>query len=164
MRDWAWDNVDAMMMAIDFKTYLPDDIMVKVDRATMSVSLESRTPFLDARVVEAVGRIPASLKMEDRVPKRLLKEICWKHVPKEMMERPKKGFGVPVDAWLRGELRDWAEHLLSEKELSQHGLLDVATIRERWKLHQTGKADFGFSLWTVLNFQAWYKKWITQTS
>ena len=161
MRDWTWDNADAMMMAIDFKTYLPDDIMVKVDRATMSVSLESRTPFLDARVVEAVGRIPTSLLMEDRVPKRLLKEICWKHVPKEMMERPKKGFGVPVDAWLRGELRGWAEDLLSEKQLSQHGLLDVATIRERWTLHQSGKADFGFSLWTVLNFQAWYKKWIT---
>jgi asparagine synthase (glutamine-hydrolysing) len=162
MHDWQWPSQDAMMMAIDFRTYLPDDIMVKVDRATMSTSLESRTPFLDARVVETVGKIPTEILIKNRIPKGLLKELCWKYVPKEMMERPKKGFSVPVDAWLRGELREWAGNLLSERQLEKHGLLNVDMIRQRWKDHLARRADYGTMLWAVCSFQAWYNRWFSR--
>jgi asparagine synthase (glutamine-hydrolysing) len=161
LKDRAWPTLESMMMAMDYKTYLPADIMVKVDRATMSVSLESRAPLLDARVVEAAGKIPTSILLKNGVSKHLLKQICWKYVPREMMERPKKGFGVPMDAWLRGELRDWAENLLSVNELEKHGLLETETIRNLWTTHLSGKEDLGFTIWNVCVFQSWYNRWMT---
>ncbi len=160
MRNRNFPSLEAMMMATDYKNYMSDDIMTKVDRATMSVSLESRAPLLDARVAEAVGRIPTSILLKDGVSKHLLKKLCWKYVPREMMERPKKGFGVPMDAWLRGELKDWADNLLSVSELNRHGLLETERIRKLWETHLSGKADLGFTIWNVCVFQSWYNRWM----
>ena len=145
----------ARMMALDGLTYLPDDILVKVDRAAMAVSLETRAPFLDRDVVEFAWSLPMSMKLRDGRGKWILRQLLDRYVPRALVERPKMGFGIPLDDWLRGPLREWAETLLDEGRLRREGYLRPEPIREAWKQHLGRQASFGYRLWSILMFQAW---------
>lgn len=143
------------LMCLDAGSYLPDDILTKVDRATMAVSLEARVPLLDHRLIEYSARIPAELHVNNGQGKQLLRNILYKYVPRELIDRPKRGFAVPISAWLRGGLREWAESLLDPAKLHEQGLFHVAPIRQKWDEHLSGDYDWSFYLWGILMFQAW---------
>jgi len=153
-----FNNSISQMMALDTLSYLQDDILVKVDRAAMDVSLETRVPFLDHNVFEFAWKLPLSTKLRDGQSKWCLRQILYKYVPKHLIERPKMGFAVPLDVWLRGPLREWAEQLLTEQKLKHQGFFDVNRIRTMWYEHLSGKRNWQYQLWDVLMFQAWYEK------
>jgi len=158
--DSRWPNslpFAERMMALDTATYLPDDILVKVDRATMAVSLEGRVPFLDAGLFELAWRIPQHLKIKDGTRKWILRQVLYRHVPAALIERPKSGFGIPIDRWLRGPLREWAESLLEKPVLSRSGMLDGQMVRKAWRRYIRGSTDLEYHMWNVLMFQSWFE-------
>ena len=143
------------IMALDFVHYLPTDILTKMDRAAMAVSLETRVPFLDQRGIDFACCLPGEYKIRDGKTKWALKQALYQFVPESLIERPKMGFGVPLAEWLRGPLREWAESLVDEKKLIDEGFFDPNIIREKWHEHLSGKRSWQTQLWDVLMFQAW---------
>ena len=151
-------NFIESMMAMDMLSYMVDDILVKVDRAAMGVSLETRVPFLDQNVVELAWSLPLEYKLRNGVSKWVLREILYKHVPKELIERPKMGFGVPLNDWLRGPLKSWAENLLNKQRITREGFFEPELIESLWKSHLNGKKNWGERLWAILVFQLWHEE------
>lgn len=153
-------NFVERMQFRDLVTYLPDDILAKVDRASMAVALEARVPLLDHRVVDFAFRLPLRQKLRNGRGKWLLRQVLYRHVPADLVERPKMGFGVPIDSWLRGPLRDWAESLLAERRLADGGIVDPAPVRALWADHLAGRRNAQYPIWVVLMLEAWRERWM----
>jgi asparagine synthase (glutamine-hydrolysing) len=153
--EWPRATYLEQIVFLDTITYLPDDILVKVDRATMANSLEGRIPFLDHTLVERVWQMPTRIRMRGDTGKWVLRQILSKYVPSELFDRPKVGFALPLDSWLRGGLRDWAEHLLDPRRLRDEGYLDADLVQSTWKAHLEGRLNLQHRLWNVLVLQAW---------
>jgi asparagine synthase (glutamine-hydrolysing) len=151
----ALADLGSQMMFLDLVTYLPDDILVKLDRASMGVSLEARVPMLDHRVVEMAWRVPQAYKIHEGTGKWLLRKVLSRHVPDDLVDRPKMGFGLPVGAWLRGPLRSWADDLLDPSLLARQGYLHPQVVTAAWQRHLSGRSDLEDKLWAVLMFQSW---------
>lgn len=151
-------SFEECMMYWDFMTYLPNDILVKVDRAAMAVSLETRVPMLDHRVIEFAWSLPLALRLRQGEGKWILKQLLSRYVPPALTTRPKTGFGIPIDSWLRGPLREWAEELLDENRLRTEGFFEPEPIREKWRAHVAGGRNWAYWLWDVLMFQAWWSE------
>ena len=151
------DTIDRQILW-DMANYLPDDILTKVDRASMHYGLEARVPLLDHRIIEFALGLPITMKIREGTGKWLLRQVLYRHVPQEVVDRPKMGFNVPIAAWLRGPLRPWAQSLLDAKRIRQEGLLDEHTVAQTWHAHLTGAVDRGSSLWTLLMLQAWWDR------
>ena len=147
------------MMLWDAMSYLPDDILTKVDRCSMAVSLEAREPLLDHRVIEYVWSLPQAIRRGD-APKSLLKSVLKRYVPGALIDRPKRGFSIPLGPWLAGPLRDWAENLLSPVRLKSEGLFDVASVRTLWQHHLSGREQNATALWNILMTRAWSERWL----
>ncbi len=154
----ATESFIERMMYFDSMSYMPDDILTKVDRASMAVSLESRIPLLDHRVAEFAWSLPLNMKVHEGVGKWILRKVLYQYVPSELIERPKQGFGIPIDSWLRGPLRDWAEALLDTKKIKEQGYLNVNVVRKYWSEHLSQKRNWQHQLWAVLMFQAWLEE------
>ncbi len=150
------DPLLAMQYA-DFITSLTDAILVKVDRASMAVGLEVRCPLLDPRVVELAWSLPAGMRLSN-AGKYVLREMLFRHVPRSLVDRPKRGFGMPISAWLAGPLRDWAETLLGKEQLQADGYLNAVAVRRLWRQQRSGWDNHEQVLWTILMFQAWFEK------
>lgn len=157
---FANDDINSML-ALDYITYLPDDILTKVDRATMSVGLEGREPLLDQRLVEWLAQIPGKTKLKDGTKKFILKEIVHKHIPKSIMERPKMGFGVPIIRWFKHELKEYFDIYLSEEALQKHNLFNTVLIQRKKSSYFKGNSKIATELWDLLMFQMWYEKWMS---
>jgi len=155
--DPALDALDfpGWMMAMDLATYLPDDILTKLDRASMAVALEARVPLLDHRVVELSLALPTHLKIEGGRGKALLRRIAARRLPPELFDRPKQGFLPPLDAWLRGPLKEWARDLLNERTIREQGFFNGPVLQQAWADHQRGRGGARYGLWAALMFQAW---------
>lgn len=152
------DSMVELMMGLDTVSYLPDDILCKVDRAAMAVSLETRIPMLDHRVVEFAWQLPLSMKIKNGQGKWILRQVLDRYVPKQLIDRPKMGFGVPIGEWLRGPLRDWSENLLNETRINNEGILNNELIQKKWKEHLSGRQNWQYHLWDILMFQSWLEK------
>jgi asparagine synthase (glutamine-hydrolysing) len=146
------------MMYRDSMTYLADDILCKVDRAAMACSLETRVPFLDHRIVKLAWQLPLDMKVRGKTGKWALRQVLYKYVPKELIDRPKTGFAIPIGNWLRGPLRGWVESLINVQRLNSEGYLRSEPIRQAWAEHLSGRHDHASKLWAVLMFQAWLEK------
>jgi asparagine synthase (glutamine-hydrolysing) len=157
----AWDEAETLcpdpverMQYLDAMTYMTDDILTKVDRASMAVSLEVRVPLMDHRVAAFAWSLPMRMKLANGQGKHLLRQVLYRHVPREMIERPKQGFAVPIGEWLRGPLKDWAGDMLSATALNQRGLISPEPVETLWSEHQSGRFDHSARLWAVINLQA----------
>ena len=156
-----WQEIDdtvLTMVYLDLMTYHPDDILQKVDRASMAVSLETRVPYLDHNLVEFIMRLPLEMKIRKGSSKWILRQVLYRHLPKELIERPKMGFAVPVGDWIKGSLREWTEELISKKRIEQEGYFDTHLVREMWKQHLSGKFNRTHELWNIIAFQSWVEK------
>jgi len=167
-RDWSTDEMDKVavpldpldrMTLADSLSYLTDDILQKVDRAAMAISLETRVPFLDKDVVEFAARVPPSMKVRAGRGKWLVRQVLYKHVPADMVDRPKTGFSIPLDDWLRGPLKSWASDLVSPDRLRRQGLFNAKLVGEKLDEHMSGRSNHGYWLWNVLMAQAWHDRW-----
>jgi asparagine synthase (glutamine-hydrolysing) len=159
----AWHEFDHLepaecLMSLDSVGYLPSDILVKVDRAAMSTSLETRAPFLDARTVSAAWSLALSHRISNGVGKAVLRDILYRHVPRHLIERPKQGFSIPIDNWLRGPLKEWADNLISEELVEAFGVLQTQTVRGVWSEHLSGRRNHGHLLWSLLMLQQWLQQ------
>jgi len=154
----SFQDAKQHMMFMDSMTYLPDDILVKVDRAAMANSLETRVPFLDHRVVELAWNLPMTMKIREGKTKWILRQVLYQYVPQQLIERPKAGFGIPLGDWLCGPLREWVESLLDEQRLHREGFFNANFVRELWRAHLTGKRNHQSLLWSILMFQLWLEE------
>jgi asparagine synthase (glutamine-hydrolysing) len=158
---WTGSGFGRHMLIADALTYLPDDLLVKVDRAAMAVSLETRVPLLNHRLVEFAMQLPWHFKVRNGVRKWILRQVLYRHVPQRLFEGPKRGFSIPIGTWLRGPLRRWADSLLDPERLRQEGFFDPHLISMRWRQHLSGAADWSYPIWTILMFQQWYESQAT---
>lgn len=159
MRQCPYSDFTERMMFHDLLGYLSDDILVKVDRAAMAASLETRVPLLDHEIVDFALKLPLSLKIREGEGKWILRQVLYRHVPKALVDRPKQGFGIPLDAWLRGPLKEWADELLDEDRLRRENILNPEPIVRKWREHKSGRRNWQYWLWNVLMFQAWKEQW-----